>query len=125
MMQVKLNLTIEGKWFDMIARGEKLEEYCGFGNSSVIKIVNEATHSLCREMSDWCLILRNGCNMNSRALAVKILNLGIRKSDRHHNERMHPEWGEPKTHKAYLVIYLGSIVAKGTYAEVKRQTAEN
>ena len=30
MMQVKLNLTIEGKWFDMIARGEKLEEYCGF-----------------------------------------------------------------------------------------------
>lgn len=36
------------------------------------------------------------------------------------NKAMHPKWGEPvNCRRAYLVVMLGEVVARGTYAEVR------
>lgn len=111
-MNILLNLTIKRRWFDMIASGEKCEEYRDIGNRYVEGAYHWFSHHLLGD--DTVMVLRNGYRMDSPALAVRIVRLSFRQS------AVHPQWGEPTDSKHY-VISFDKIVARGTYAEVKAE----
>ena len=114
-MKIALNLPIERKWLDMIASGQKREEYRAAGNAQVAK-----------RWRDWynhgvpcfprAAVFRNGYNPTSPAVAVELLSITIR--GREWQNRRH-DWGEPGGVRAYFAIYLGKVLARGTYREVK------
>ena len=114
-MNVILNLTIKRQWFDMIASGEKREEYRGIGNMRVEKAYDWFVHHFPGD--DDAMVLRNGYSMHSPALAVRVVRLSLRQS------AVHPEWGEPADGK-HFVISFDKVVARGTYAEVKKALEE-
>lgn len=114
-MRVALNLTIERKWLDMIASGEKREEYRDCENRQCVRLFNETGCDGCIMPDGLVAIFRNGYTMKSAALAVKITGLDLRGG----REAKHPEWGEPKGRRSHLVLKLGEVVARGAYAEVK------
>ena len=115
-MRVALNLTIERKWFDMIASSEKREEYRDCENRQVRRAYLWAANDHYWGETKPVAIFRNGYRMDSRALAVRIVGFTLRGS----NKAMHPKWGEPvNCRRAYLVVMLGEVVARGTYAEVR------
>ena len=109
-MNIILNLTIKRLWFDMIVSGDKREEYRDLGNKQVSRAF---AISRCDHKADGVMVLRNGYNMDSRALAVRILV--IEKCMTSIPE--HTEWGEPNS--PHFSIVLGDIIHRGTYAEVK------
>ena len=115
-MRVELNLPIERKWFDMIARGEKKEEYRDCEHRQAQRCY--LWMSNCRWWSEHnpVVILRNGYTMKSRALAVEITGFDLRGK----HDVKHTEWGEPTCRRSHLVIMLGEIIAKGPYAELTR-----
>lgn len=110
-MNILLNLTIKRRWFDMIERGEKREEYRGIGNMQVEK----AFARFYEPKADGVMVLRNGYRMDSRALAVRVFGMTIRSGA----QAEHPEWGEPTDRGAHFAILVDRIIARGTYAEVK------
>ena len=64
-------------------------------------------------------IFRAGYRMDSRAAAVEIDGFEIRSG------ALHPEWGETAgVGQLHIVIELGAVVARGTYADVKRACAK-
>lgn len=110
-MNVLLNLTIRRRWFDMIASGEKREEY-----RPVNRRVNAAWERIAHdEPVAYTMVLRNGYGMGSPALAVRVRGIVLRNG----NDSIHPEWGEP-TDRTHFAIMLGDVLVRGTYAEVKR-----
>ena len=115
-MNVVLNLPIKGKWFDMIVRGEKLEEYRDCEHRQVQRAYLWASND-----PDWSLtkpvaVFRNGYSMDSRALVVGIEGFDLRGRE----SVKHPEWGEPKCRRLHLVVKLGARLKLGKYREVKR-----
>ena len=112
-MNIILNLTIKRRWFDMIASGEKCEEYRGEDNRQVNtaweRIANE-------ELAAYTMVLRNGYCMGSPALAVRVYGIMLRNG----NDSIHPEWGEP-TDRTHFAIMLGDVLVRGTYADVKAE----
>lgn len=121
MIIVELNLTLERRWFDMIARGEKKEEYRDCENRQVqrayLAALNNPAWGWCR---DPVVIFRNGYTMKSRALCVDITGYDLRGKD----DVKHPEWGEPRRRRLHLVVELGDIRARDSYAEVKQCVAD-
>lgn len=119
-MNVILNLTIKRRWFDMIASGEKKEEYSDCENRQVQRFLWACN---CNDWSKYnpVAIFRNGYRMDSRALAVKIVGADMRGK----SEVKHPEWGEPRCRRQHFVVELGEIVSRGTYAEVKEWLERN
>lgn len=116
-MKIMLNLPIKRKWLDMIERGEKREEYREFSNTQAAGAFNIAMRTPLAEWSpaNPVAIFRAGYRMDSRAVAVEIDGFEIR-SGAHH-----PEWGEVAgVGLLHIVIKLGAVVARGTYADVKR-----
>ena len=120
-MKADINLPIKGKWFDMIARGEKKEEYRDCEHRQVQRAYLAASNNR------WWFhtrkriaIFRNGYTMKSRALAVKITGFDLRGK----HDVKHTEWGEPTCRRSHLVIMLGEIIAKGPYADLKRILAQ-
>lgn len=109
-MNILLNLTIKRRWFDMIERGEKREEYRELDNMQVAKAF---ARSYCEPKADGVMVLRNGYRMDSRALAVRVLSIDLCMM----SLPEHPGWGEPNC--PHYAILLGEIVSRGTYAEVK------
>lgn len=107
-MNILLNLTIKRRWFDMIERGEKREEYRELDNMQVAKAF---ARSYCEPKADGVMVLRNGYCMNSPALGVRVIGFSVRLG------AVHPEWGEPNY--PHYAISFGEIVSRGTYAEVK------
>ena len=108
-MNIILNLTIERRWFDMIERGEKREEYRELDNA-------QARNALCSVSRGWptggnVMVLRNGYRMDSPAVAVRVFGFIIRLG------AVYPEWGEPNY--PHYAISFDEIVSRGTYAEVK------
>lgn len=114
-MKAVMNLPIKGRWFDMIARGEKREEYrdCQHPQASraYIWAMNDRDWSLCRPVA----ILRNGYRMDSRALAVEVVGFSLRGL----GEERHPEWGEPKAKRLHIAIWLGRVLTVGDYRTVR------
>lgn len=119
-MKVELNLTIKRKWLDKIASGEKLEEYRDCEHRQVQRAFLECSNSRWYFEREPVAIFRNGYTMQSRAVAVRIVGYDIRGRE----SVKHPEWGEPRGRRLHLVVKLGSIVTKGTYAEVKAKLKE-
>ena len=113
-MNIILNLTIKRRWFDMIASGEKREEYRSADNRQVAVTYKRLFNYGWPSAS--CMILRNGYRMDSSALAVRMFGMTIRSGA----QAEHPEWGEP-TGGAHFVIMFDRIIARGTYAEVKAE----
>lgn len=91
-----LNLTLKKKWFDMIASGEKTEEY-------------REIKPYFQKMFEWPIIkrnwdvvtFRNGYKPDSPRITVKFL--GVRKGEGN------PAWGA-ESGKKYFVIKLGEQV---------------
>ena len=111
-MNAILNMTIKRQWFDMISSGEKREEYRNVDNSQV-KNARESIYNY--EYGEYYVMdLRNGYRMSSRALAIQVYGIILRSG----KDSIHPEWGEP-TDRDHLVIILGDVIKRGTYADVK------
>lgn len=118
-MNIILNLTIKRRWFDMIASGEKREEYRSAGNRQVAVTYKRLFNYGWPSAS--CMILRNGYRMDSPALAVRTFGMSIR-NGAHAN---HPGWGEPTGRGSHFVVMFDRIIARGTYAEVKEELVES
>ena len=113
-MNILLNLTIKRRWFDMIASGEKREEYRSADNRQVVGTYKRLFNYLWPIVS--CkMILRNGYRMDSSALAVRVFGMTMRSGA----QAKHPEWGEPTGRGSHFAIMFDRIIARGTYAEVK------
>ena len=91
-MKPTLNLTMRRKWFDMVARGIKTEEYRDCENRQVQRAYLWASNNRDWSESRPVAVFRNGYRMDSRALVVKIVGFDLRGRE----EVKHPEWGEPK-----------------------------
>lgn len=113
-MSVILNMTIKRRWFDMIASGEKREEYRSADNRQVEGMYKRLFNYVW-PIASFMMILRNGYRMDSPALAVRMLGMTIRSGE----QAEHPEWGEPTGRGSHFVIMFDRIIARGTYAEVK------
>lgn len=92
-----LSLVLKGKWYDMIASGEKKEEYLDFKHY-------------------WISILTHFIYHTGHKKNIVSFSKGYKKSDIFFEIRgmcirsksVHPEWGEPET--PHYVIQLGERV---------------
>lgn len=110
-MSILLNLTIKRQWFDMIASGQKREEYRSLDNK---KVGDKFVYRSGWPKGARVMVLRNGYRTDSPALAVRVYGIILRNG----NDSVHPEWGEP-TDRLHFAIMLGDVLVRGTYAEVK------
>jgi hypothetical protein len=101
-----LHLTIKKKWFDMIASGEKKEEYREIKSFWSIRLSGYSlAHGLVRvgqNLKSFDVVrFRNGYSKTSRTITVKFEGLAMCEGSE--------EWGaEPETR--YFVIKLGEII---------------
>lgn len=116
-MNTLLNITIHRRWFDMIASGEKREEYRSLDNKQVRVACKCVTNGW--PIGGLAMVLRNGYRMDSPALAVRVYGIILRNG----NDSIHPAWGEPAD-RTHFVIMLGDVLVRGTYADVKRSLEE-
>ena len=116
-MKPILNLTISRRWFDMIASGEKCEEYRTASNRQV-------ANAYCRAINGGgfdgapLMVLRAGYRMDSPALAVEVVGMDVRSA----RDVRHPEWGERRG-EARIVISLGIVRVCGNYAQIRKWIA--
>lgn len=108
-MNILLNLTIKRRWFDMIASGEKREEYRSLYDARVRNASGIVVNGW--PIGGSVMVLRNGYRMDSRSVAVRVIGFSIRLG------AVHPEWGEPNY--PHYAISFDEIVSRSTYAEVK------
>lgn len=94
-----LHLTLKKKWFDMIASGEKKEEYRDFKPYWISRLCSGFPSAF--DLKDFDLVIfKNGYATDAPTIIVKYISgrIGTGKS----------EWGaEPG--KKYFVIELGEI----------------
>lgn len=114
-MKPVLNLTIKKRWLDMIASGEKREEYRD--------IYTRGSQRWQRRIRDAILkdefataIFRAGYRMNSPAVLVRIDD-AFPNPVRVPPSRPHPEWGEPLA--PHWVIEIGEVIERGPYELVR------
>ncbi|OYD42312.1 hypothetical protein ACF3OC_08510 [Sphingobacterium cellulitidis] len=100
-MSKKLHLTLKKKWFDMIASGEKKEEYrdikdywtnrlcCGFPSAYDTKDFDQVQ-------------FRNGYAKYSPTITLQCKGIFIKEGN--------PKWGAVEGQK-YFVIELGNIIS--------------
>ncbi len=95
-----LHLTLKKKWFDMIASGEKKEEYREIKKHWISRLCNNGNLSDGFQYYD-AVIFRNGYSGGAPLMSLQLewICIGVG----------HPEWGaEPG--KEYFVIKLGDII---------------
>ena len=116
-MKVVLNLTIKGKWFNMIAWGDKKkkEEYRDCENKQAQRAYLAAFNDVNFFHRHPVAVFRNGYTMQSRALVVEVVGFDLRSRD----SVRHPEWGEPTNRRLHIVIKLGEVLQVGRYQQVK------
>lgn len=108
-----LRLTLKKKWFDMIASGEKKEEYreikkhwvdrlCESHKGSIGGDLMDKHKVIAHTLKQWdAVIFKNGYSGGAPLVSLKILSVEIRTGKE--------EWGaEPG--KEYFVIKLGEII---------------
>lgn len=107
---VILPLVLKGKWYDMIASGEKKEEYRDLKPYYTTRIVN--WHN--KMWPGYAVVeFRYGYARDAERMAFYAMRIiGDDPEERFHcairNESLHPEWGEPET--PHFVIQLGERV---------------
>lgn len=99
-----LTLVLKGKWFDMIASGEKREEYRD-RNVWEKRIINwlRRYNQQC-EIRYLVVAFQRGYRKPSMWFELKYVGTENAIRDKH----KHPEWGEPKT--PHFVISLGERI---------------
>lgn len=110
-MKPILNLTIRRKWLDMIASGEKREEFRRADNAQVARAWSRWLNSW---PDDAVAVLRAGYTMRSAALVVELVGMTIRGAQ----DVRHPKWGEERG-VARFVLALGRVLRAGDYADVR------
>jgi hypothetical protein len=96
-----LHLTLKKKWFDMVASGEKKEEYREI-NNYWIRRLNKNGMAGDDEFKDFdCVKFRNGYSKNAPTIVCEFEEIEISKG--------RSEWGA-ESGKEYFVIKLGSII---------------
>lgn len=88
-----LPLVLKGKWFDMIERGEKKEEYrlrTDYWNKRIFNWFES-------DKSPHVIEFRHGYRRDARRMAFRVGNgAGFTFQSRvGKDDREHPEWGEP------------------------------
>lgn len=106
-----LNLTIRRKWLDMIASGEKREEYRRADNAQVACAWARWFNGV---PLDRVVVLRAGYTMRSLAVVVEFAGMTLRGA----RNVLHPEWGEERG-VARFVLELGRVLYAGEYADVR------
>jgi hypothetical protein len=87
-----LHLTLKAKWFDMIASGEKKEEYREIKPYWAKRLVGK----------DFAHVLfRNGYSKNARTMLIKCSQIAVAVGQE--------KWGAERG-KLYYAITLGSII---------------
>lgn len=116
MIQIKkdkcsvLTLVLDGKWYNMIASGEKEEEYRDLKPYYTTRINN--WHN--KMWPGYAVVeFRHGYARNAKRMAFFAMRIiGDDPEERSHcairNESLHPEWGEPDF--PHYVIKLGERV---------------
>ena len=99
-----LHLTIKKKWFDMIASGEKKEEYRETSKHWKSRLFSRISdHELCTKFPDGGVaIFRNGRRKDSSTMKVEFYDVDLTSEGK-------PEWGaEPGM--LYFVLKLGRVL---------------
>ena len=119
-----LPLVLKGKWFDMIERGEKREEYrlptiywrkrlhnwdrkFTESTSPIVEFRRGYANDAPR-MAFWCL----GCETVSGLMPYAYV-------DPTTSKQRHPEWGEP-TEPHFVILLGGRVILGTTTREVSR-----
>ena len=110
-MKPVLNLTIRRKWLDMIASGEKREEYRRTDNAQVVRAWSRWLNSW---PDDAVAVLRAGYTMRAPAVVVEVVAMTIRGA----RDAARPDWGEERG-VARFVLKLGRVLRAGEYADVR------
>jgi len=97
-----LHLTLKKKWFDMIASGEKKEEYREDKKYWRNRLVIPGTHPLICKKYDT-VIFRNGYSKESPTIELEVKYIGINFGK--------PEWGGDPNNLQF-VIKLGKIISQ-------------
>ncbi len=96
-----LHLTLKKKWFDMIASGEKKEEYREI-NDYWIRRLNKNGLASDDEFKDFAVIIfRNGYSKKSPTVKIEFDEIFI--------GRGKSEWGAEEGQE-YFIIKLGEII---------------
>ena len=107
-----LPLVLKSKWYDMIASGEKKEEYREFKQHWMTRIINWRESFFVNYKDFMVIEFRLGYQKDAPRMAFECEE--VWSPDRcglwHHGSRdvFHPEWGEPAN--AHFVIRLGGRV---------------
>ena len=118
-MKVVLNLTIKGKWFNMIAWGDKKEEYRDCEQRQAQRAYLDGCNDVNFFYRNPVAVFRNGYTMQSRALVVEVVGFDLRGR----YDVKHREWGEPTNRRSHIVIKLGEVLQVGRYRQVKEWIA--
>lgn len=95
-----LYLTLKKKWFEMIASGEKIEEYREIKPYWVKRLLNiMESYNEYKEFDK--VIFRNGYSKGAPSMTFRILYI-----DRGYG---HPKWGAPKDRQVFR-IFLGERI---------------
>ncbi len=103
-----LHLVLKKKWYDMIASGEKREEYREVKDYYRTRISNFIRRRNGKNVKK--LIVGFSCGRRKADLYMTVIGLNI------YPNCLHPEWGEPKCD--HWVICLGRRVMLADESEV-------
>lgn len=95
-----LSLVLKRKWYDMIASGEKLEEYRDVKDYYRTRLRNFIRRFSASKENK--LVVAFSCGRKKADLFVSVIGINI------YPDCLHPEWGEPKGN--HYVIALGGRV---------------
>lgn len=97
-MSKTLHLTLKKKWFDMIASGEKKEEYREIKDYWTKRLL----HTDLSLNPYWLVQFRNGYSKDAPTITLVCKGISISEGN--------PKWGAVEFQK-YFVIELGNIIS--------------
>lgn len=100
-----LHLTLKKKWFDMIASGEKKEEYREIKQYWYNRLCQDVAYEDCEGYTNMRkydqIIFKNGYSKDAPTITVECLDIEVKEGN--------PEWGAAPGVE-YFVIKLGDIL---------------
>lgn len=113
-----LHLTLKKKWFDMIASGEKKEEYREvkpywinrltwheYHTYGQIELIHALQTKDCIRRDFDIVVFRNGYSKKAKVVQVELLSIKYKTPD-------NPEWLDDNPKNWYFCIQLGKILYK-------------
>ena len=97
-----LPLVLKGKWYDMIERGEKTEEYRAAKHYWDVRIGRWFNAIISRMDREGVVVFRRGYSRNAPQMVFRAKGLLWPTWDR---TEYHPEWGEPLLPHYTIVLF--------------------